>query len=366
MSPTDIKKHMGAVSRDCDTSADETGDEQSKTSSGCSALSQESRRFADVKPPYSYIALITMAIESSPNGMMALNEIYNFIMERFPYFKENQQRWQNSIRHNLSLNDCFIKVARASGKPGKGSYWALHPGCGDMFGNGSFLRRAKRFKLSKAKAENGEFLSSTYGSINLYNQHATRYKPYSLHPLTYSALSSDLSQAQQYTPQHKLPHPWPSLAGYGTYYNNTGPQGMPSPSVSLSSGPSTGLYFQSPPTSNQCMGMPTYGSSHFQAPQISSYSPAHFAANSHTNNPPLPCLEAPRFPGSYTNQQFPPSNISGSHFNSSAMSGPHLGSSYHAVGAMTTPPTSSSCSVPGNIPSLTTNSYPCSSYPSRL
>lgn len=116
--------------------------------SGTSTISQQKRRFAEVKPPYSYIALITMAIESSPTGMMTLNEIYQFIENRFPYFKENTQRWQNSIRHNLSLNDCFLKVSKNSGKPGKGNYWALHPKAGDMFGNGSFLRRSKRFKTS--------------------------------------------------------------------------------------------------------------------------------------------------------------------------------------------------------------------------
>ena len=119
--------------------------------SGYSTISQQKRRFAEVKPPYSYIALITMAIESSPTGMMTLNEIYHFIEERFPYFKENTQRWQNSIRHNLSLNDCFVKVSRNSVKPGKGNYWALHPKAGDMFGNGSFLRRSKRFKSSSPK-----------------------------------------------------------------------------------------------------------------------------------------------------------------------------------------------------------------------
>jgi hypothetical protein len=119
--------------------------------SGTSTLSQQKRRFAEVKPPYSYIALITMAIESSSTGMMTLNEIYHFIEERFPYFKENTQRWQNSIRHNLSLNDCFIKVSKNSAKPGKGNYWALHPKAGDMFGNGSFLRRSKRFKSSASK-----------------------------------------------------------------------------------------------------------------------------------------------------------------------------------------------------------------------
>lgn len=126
------------------------------------------RRFADVKPPYSYIALITMALEGSKDGMMTLNEVYQFIMDKFPYFRENQQRWQNSIRHNLSLNDCFIKVPRAPGRPGKGNYWALHPSCGDMFSNGSFLRRAKRFKLHKSKNDPAEVRHvNSYGHFNL-------------------------------------------------------------------------------------------------------------------------------------------------------------------------------------------------------
>lgn len=129
--------------------------------SGTSTISQQKRRFAEVKPPYSYIALITMAIESSPTGMMTLNEIYQFIENRFPYFKENTQRWQNSIRHNLSLNDCFLKVSKNAGKPGKGNYWALHPKAGDMFGNGSFLRRSKRFKTSSPQKKDELSISSS-------------------------------------------------------------------------------------------------------------------------------------------------------------------------------------------------------------
>ena len=88
-----------------------------------------------------------MAIQSSAEKMLPLSEIYKFIMDRFPYYRKNTQRWQNSLRHNLSFNDCFIKIPRRPDRPGKGSYWALHPLCGDMFENGSFLRRRKRFKM---------------------------------------------------------------------------------------------------------------------------------------------------------------------------------------------------------------------------
>ncbi|XP_060712003.1 forkhead box protein A2-like [Hemiscyllium ocellatum] len=119
------------------------------------------RNFSHAKPPYSYISLITMAIQQASNKMLTLNEIYQWIMDLFPYYRDNQQRWQNSIRHSLSFNDCFVKVPRSPDKPGKGSYWALHPDSGNMFENGCYLRRQKRFKCPKEKLSPREAAASS-------------------------------------------------------------------------------------------------------------------------------------------------------------------------------------------------------------
>ncbi|XP_054913841.1 forkhead box L3 [Poeciliopsis prolifica] len=100
------------------------------------------------RPAYSYIALIAMAIQQNPDQRVTLSGIYDFIMRRFPYYRSNQRAWQNSIRHNLSLNSCFVKVPRTEGnEKGKGNFWTFAAGCEsmlDLFENGNFRRRRRR------------------------------------------------------------------------------------------------------------------------------------------------------------------------------------------------------------------------------
>jgi hypothetical protein len=98
-----------------------------------------------IKPSFSYAQLISQAILSTPEEKLTLNGIYNYITTKYAYYRsQGGGGWQvscsvarrkllcsiltleqNSIRHNLSLNKAFEKVARTTDEPGKGMKWRI-------------------------------------------------------------------------------------------------------------------------------------------------------------------------------------------------------------------------------------------------
>ncbi|XP_055936557.1 forkhead box protein J3-like [Argiope bruennichi] len=103
-----------------------------------------------VKPPYSYATLICMAMKANKNKM-TLSAIYKWIKENFMYYRNADPSWQNSIRHNLSLNKCFIKIPRSKDEPGKGGFWRLDPQYAESLVDGIFKKR----RPAQRQASNG-------------------------------------------------------------------------------------------------------------------------------------------------------------------------------------------------------------------
>ncbi len=78
------------------------------------------------KPGESFNVLIMKAISEQPNQRATLGDIYDYLMRKYPYYNEsNKKSWQNSVRHNLSVNRCFMRIARDPNEHGKGCYWVL-------------------------------------------------------------------------------------------------------------------------------------------------------------------------------------------------------------------------------------------------
>ncbi|XP_063218152.1 forkhead box protein K1 [Bacillus rossius redtenbacheri] len=98
----------------------------------------------DSKPPYSYAQLIVQAIASAQDKQLTLSGIYSYITKNYPYYRTADKGWQNSIRHNLSLNRYFIKVPRSQEEPGKGSFWRIDPQSEGKLIEQAFRRRRQR------------------------------------------------------------------------------------------------------------------------------------------------------------------------------------------------------------------------------
>ncbi|GAB1603304.1 hypothetical protein Ahia01_000611200 [Argonauta hians] len=117
----------------------------------------------NVKPALSYIALIATAILESTQQRLSLGSIYSWIETNYPFYRNRSQGWRNSVRHNLSLNECFVKAGRC--EDGKGNYWAIHPANIQDFMRGDFRQRRRsrrRGRKTTATDLNGYGISAKY------------------------------------------------------------------------------------------------------------------------------------------------------------------------------------------------------------
>lgn len=183
--------------------------------------SSSTKSFTEVleKPKESFLTLVAKAILSSNGNSMVLSEIYDWILQNYPYFQNAKCAWQSSVRHSLSVNECFVKGKRA--KNGRGFVWSIHPICIESFKKGDFDRRTARRIVQKSTQamttaiEELQKLTKTVQSSGLHHYHFLQQQQ------QHQQIQSASQQYNQHTLHYGYPYSSNSDLAYPQYaYGN--------------------------------------------------------------------------------------------------------------------------------------------------
>ena len=86
-----------------------SGGTRSKTTPSSKAGISKVKNVKWGKPCYSYACLIALAIKSSNNCAVPIDQIYCFICEHFPYYQTVDAQWKKDIMHDLYKSEFFIE-----------------------------------------------------------------------------------------------------------------------------------------------------------------------------------------------------------------------------------------------------------------
>lgn len=159
------------------------------------------------KPDLSYVELVGRAILSASEDTVLLADIYEWILSNYPYFRTAKASWKSSVRHHLSVSECFSKGTRA--RNGRGFNWTIHPAFLEDFRMGDFTRRnGRRHALqvnrnpSAIPPGNSCHIlhNSAYSQTMQFNQAEQRPSLSSQHQLQNQSSSSSLKSGISATP----------------------------------------------------------------------------------------------------------------------------------------------------------------------
>ena len=108
-------------------------------------------RETSARPEVSYVEMIAKCIVASPKEKVTLSEIYDYILQVYPYFETAPACWRISVRHHLSTCDGFIKVGRVP--LSRGFYWAAHPKCKQDFIDGLIEKKLMRKRIGSVSTK---------------------------------------------------------------------------------------------------------------------------------------------------------------------------------------------------------------------